>query len=92
MYPDEVMKALRPLNSAKGFTLIELLVVIAIIGLLAAMLLPILATINQREMKGRAKAQITALVAAINQYQATYGRLPASSAVRANRKRMKPSR
>jgi prepilin-type N-terminal cleavage/methylation domain-containing protein len=84
VYPDEVMKALRPLNSAKGFTLIELLVVIAIFGLLAAMLLPILATINQREMKGRAKAQITALVAAINQYQATYGRLPASSAVRAN--------
>ncbi len=59
-----------------GFTLVELLVVIAIIGILAGMLLPVLAAVNRKALITKAKTEMQDLVTAINAYDADYGRFP----------------
>ena len=66
-----------------GFTLVELLTVIAIIGILAAMLLPVLAAAKRSALKAKALTEIQALATAIQGYDSTYGRFPVSGAAQA---------
>lgn len=58
------------------FTLIEILVVIGIILILAGIILPAVNSAIKKADQTKAKAQITTLVNAIKQYEATYGHLP----------------
>jgi len=66
-----------------GFTLVELLTVIAIIGILAALLLPVLAAAKRSALKAKALTEIQGLATAIQGYDSTYGRFPVSAAAQA---------
>jgi prepilin-type N-terminal cleavage/methylation domain-containing protein len=70
--------------AAKAFTLIELLVVIAIIGILAAMLLPVLSIAQKKAQKTQAHLETINIANAITQYQSDYSRFPVSGAVYAS--------
>ena len=61
-----------------AFTLVEMLVVIAIIGILAAMLLPVLVSVRNSANKMKAKTEMSQLVTAITAYDADYSRFPVS--------------
>ena len=54
--------------------------VIAIIGILAAMLLPVLAKAKIAAQKKQAAVEISQIVGAIQQYDSVYGRFPVSAA------------
>lgn len=59
------------------FTLVELLVVISIIGVLAAMVLPMVAGSNKRTLALKAKTDVAAIKMAIEKYQSdNKGKLP----------------
>jgi prepilin-type N-terminal cleavage/methylation domain-containing protein len=62
-----------------GFTLIELLVVIAIIGILAALLLPVIATMKTKAMVTQTKNEISGMMTALAGYDSQYHRFPTSS-------------
>jgi prepilin-type N-terminal cleavage/methylation domain-containing protein len=65
---------------ASAFTIVELLTVIAIIGILAAMLLPVLSRAKIAAQKKQAAVEISQIVGAIQQYDSVYGRFPVSLA------------
>jgi len=65
---------------SRAFTIVELLTVIAIIGILAAMLLPVLSRAKITAQKKQAAVEISQIVGAIQQYDSVYGRFPVSAA------------
>ena len=60
----------------RGFTLIELLVVIAIIGVLIALLLPVLATVRRNAKEAATRGLIKSLETAIAAYEFDWGQFP----------------
>src|ERR1700735_5510906 len=68
-------------SAVRGFTIVELLVVIAIIGILAAILLPVLQSAVKHASMTKAKLEVNQIGNAIQQYESQYSRLPVSTAV-----------
>jgi len=64
------MKKVR--KNKKGFTLVELIIVIAILAILAAVAIPSFMGLTQEAERGRDIGNASAVVAAVNAYNALY--------------------
>jgi general secretion pathway protein G len=71
-----VSKTIWQSRTSKGFTLLELLVVMVIIGMLAAFVAPRYFSQVGKSQQKSAKAQITALEQALDQFRLDLGRYP----------------
>ena len=65
-------------SDASAFTLIELLTVIAIMGVLAALILPVVGAVKKHQYIYNAQAEMAQLETAIDRYKAAYGFYPPS--------------
>jgi prepilin-type N-terminal cleavage/methylation domain-containing protein len=66
------------IRNRSAFTLIELLVVIAIMGILAALIFPVLNAVKKRQYINHTQAEMALLETAIERYKAAYGFYPPS--------------
>ena len=66
------------LNRFRAFTLIELLVVMAVIGVLAALLLPVVGAVKKKQYIYNTQAEMAKIETAIDRYKAAYGFYPQS--------------
>lgn len=71
------------IRTSPAFTLVELLVVIAIIGILAAMLLPVLSVVKKKAQVAKAKLEVDQIATAVTAYESAYSRFPISPAEQA---------
>jgi prepilin-type N-terminal cleavage/methylation domain-containing protein len=63
-------------RSRPAFTLIELLVVISIIGILAALLLPVLSRVKIKTLVKKAQIEASQIANAIHSYESDYSKFP----------------
>src|SRR5574337_189174 len=63
-------------RSKAGFTLIELLMVVAIIGILAAIAMPIYASMQEKARTGKAQSDVATLAEAFSAFAAHCGDVP----------------
>jgi prepilin-type N-terminal cleavage/methylation domain-containing protein len=66
------------LSQLRAFTLIELLVVIAIMGILAALLFPVVGAVKKHQYINHTQAEMAKLETAIENYKSAYGFYPPS--------------
>ena len=70
--------ASRVTRHAPAFTLIELLTVIAIMGVIAALIMPVVGAVKKRQYLYNAQAEMEKVATAIDRYKAAYGFYPPS--------------
>lgn len=66
----------RVFDAGRGFSLVELLAVIAILGILAALLIPVVGAIQVRARQSQSQALFSQLATACLNYRSDYGHFP----------------